>query len=123
MKEFNIGTGQMKVMKVLWKKKKATAQEILAELNAEEPTKRSTVQTFLRLLAGKKVIGYETENRTRIYFPLVEEREVKRHALDDVVEHVFDGSTHDLMLYLFGSDYISDSEIDKVREMLDDNEE
>ena len=76
MTEYEIGSGQMKVMRVLWKKNRATAQEIIDELNKDEIVRRSTVQTFLRVLVKKGIIDYDTEDRTFVYYPVIEKEEI-----------------------------------------------
>ena len=64
MTDFDIGPGQMKVLRVLWEKKRVTAQEVTAILNETEPIKFSTVATFLRTLVKKGVAAYDVVDRT-----------------------------------------------------------
>ncbi len=52
MSKSKLGRVQLKIMRVLWDRGRATAREITDVLNEEEFTAHSTVQTLLRKLAG-----------------------------------------------------------------------
>ena len=56
MKKYYFGRVQMRIMQVLWKKKRASAREITDALNEFEPIAHSTVQTLLRTLENKNAI-------------------------------------------------------------------
>ncbi len=119
MTEYELGSGQMKVMRILWTMRKATAQDIIDEMNREEPAKRSTVQTFLRTLVRKGLVDYEVDDRTFIYFPIVEEKDVAHHAFQHFVEHVFEGSMEGFVSFFVRNNYIPPEKIAKIHRMLD----
>ena len=123
MTDLEIGRGQMKVLRVLWKSKSATAQEIIDILNKVEPVKFSTVQTFLRILVRKGVIGYTTDKRTFIYYPIVKEEDVANHAVMDLIDHVFAGSKEGFVSFILKSKKIDSDELKKIREMIDNEEQ
>lgn len=122
MQKLEIGKGQMKVLRVLWERKRATAQEITDILNKTEPIKFSTVSTFLRTLVHKGVAGYDIEQRTYIYFPLVKEESIANHAVKDLIDHVFAGSMEGLVSFILNKKYISPEELAKIQEKLDKKE-
>ncbi len=123
MPMLELGTGQMRVMHVLWKRDTATAQEITDILNEESPTKLSTVSTFLRALVKKEAVAYEVENRTYIYRAIVDESMVKRHALQGVIDHVFDGSAGGVVSYLVENSLLSPEEMENISKLFEEKEE
>jgi BlaI family transcriptional regulator, penicillinase repressor len=122
MQKLDIGKGQMKVLRVLWERKRATAQEFTEILNRTEPIKFSTVSTFLRTLVHKGVAGYDVEQRTYIYYPLVKEESIANHAVKDLIDHVFEGSMEGLVSFILKKKYISPEELAKIQEKLDKKE-
>lgn len=122
MQKLEIGKGQMKVLRVLWERKRATAQDVTDILNRTEPIKFSTVSTFLRTLVHKGVIGYDVEQRTYIYYPLVKEESIANHAVKDLIDHVFAGSMEGLVSFILKKKYISPEELAKIQEKLDSKE-
>jgi len=122
MTELEIGRGQMKVLRILWEKKRATAQEIIDILNEREPIKRSTVQTFLRTLERKGIIGHDVEDRTFIYYPVEQRDAVAKHAFRSFVDHVFDGSVEELVSHIINTEHISAGELKKIIELMEKKE-
>ena len=118
MQKLEIGKGQMKVLRVLWERKRATAQEITDILNKTELIKFSTVSTFLRTLVHKGVAGYDIDQRTYIYYPLVKEESIANHAVKDLIDHVFAGSMEGLVSFILKKKYISPEELAKIQEKL-----
>nr|WP_321268664.1 BlaI/MecI/CopY family transcriptional regulator [uncultured Sulfurimonas sp.] len=123
MTEYEIGSGQMKVLRILWRKKRATAQDIIDELNEHEVIRRSTVQTFLRVLVKKGIIGYDTEDRTFVYYPLIEKGEIAKHAFQGFVDHVFNGSMEGFLSFFAQNRYIPPEKQEKLRRLLENGED
>lgn len=122
MKELKIGRGQMKVLRALWKKKRATVHELTDMLNKIEPIKFSTVSTFLRTLVRKGVVGYDVEKRTYIFYPLVKKEDVANHAVMDLIDHIFAGSKEGFVSFILKNKYIKPDELQKIQEMIDNEE-
>ena len=122
MEKIELGPEQMKIMRVLWRRKRATAQDIKVELSESEPTKLVNIQVLLKRMVDKGAISYDIENRTYIYFPLVNDRNVLQHALDRFVDHVFDGSMTDMVSFIFNNRQVSSEVLHEIKKMLDESE-
>ena len=123
MTEYDMGSGQIKVMRILWRLERATAQDILDELNREETVRRSTVQTFLKVLVKKGLVNYDVKDRTFIYYPVVEDTDVAEHAFQNFVEHVFEGSMDNFLSFFVRDKNIPPEKLKKLRQMLDEKDE
>ena len=122
MLRLEIGKGQMKVLRVLWAQKRATAQEVTDILNKTEPIKFSTVSTFLRLLVRNGVVGYDVDKRTYIFYPLVKEDSIATHAVTGLIDHVFEGSLQGFVSFMLRKKLISPEELAKAQETIDNEE-
>jgi predicted transcriptional regulator len=78
-------------MDVLYRKSRATAAEIMAEL--PDPPGNSAIRAMLRVLEEKKHIRHEAEDLRYVYMPVVPRDKARKSALKHVVETFFDGST------------------------------
>ena len=78
-------------MDVLYRKGRATAGEIMAEL--PDPPGNSAIRAMLRVLEEKKHIRHEAEDLRYVYMPVVPRDKARKSALKHVVETFFDGST------------------------------
>jgi BlaI family penicillinase repressor len=105
-------------MQVLWDRGRATAREITDAINAVEPIAHSTVQTLLRGLEEKGSVSHEAQDRTFVFFPLVQEHEFKQSVTLDLVERVFGGSVGSLVAHLLTHENVSREEIDEIRKLI-----
>jgi BlaI family penicillinase repressor len=118
MTSTQLGRVQLLIMQVLWERGRATAREITDAINATEPIAHSTVQTLLRGLEEKGSVSHEAQDRTFVFFPLVQEHEFKQNATRDLVERVFGGSVGSLVAHLLTHENVSREEIDEIRKLI-----
>lgn len=118
MTSTQLGRVQLRIMQVLWERGRATAREITEAINAAEPIAHSTVQTLLRGLEEKGSVAHEAQDRTFVFFPLVQEHEFKQSATRDLVERVFGGSVGSLVAHLLKNENVSREELDEIRKLI-----
>ena len=120
MSKSKLGRVQLKIMRVLWDRGRATAREITDVLNEEEFTAHSTVQTLLRKLEGKGSAAHDVEDRTFVFYPLVEEKRVAQNATRELIERVFGGEAAGLVAYLLKEEKIPRKELESLRKLIDE---
>ncbi|TWT35361.1 Penicillinase repressor [Posidoniimonas corsicana] len=118
MSSTQLGRVQLLIMQVLWAERRATARQITDAINQIEPIAHSTVQTLLRGLEEKGSVKHETEGRTFIFLPLVEEDNFKQNATRDLLERVFSGNVGKLVTHLLKNENVSKEEIDEIRKLI-----
>ena len=115
-----IGNLQLKIMRVLWEQGEATARQITDAVSKSETVAHSTIQTLLRKLEVKKAVAYEERDRTFVFRPLVSESEVTQTATNDLIARVFHGSLSGLVAHVLENEDISDDEMAKLRQLIDE---
>lgn len=117
------GKVQLRIMNVLWEKKRATAREITDALNEAEPIAHSTVQTLLRTLEDKGAVDHSKEGRTFYFFPRVAAEEATQTATRSFIENVFGGSPGTMVSYLVKNQYVSPREIEEILRLIHPEED
>ncbi len=110
---------ELRVMKVLWHRGRATVGEVVAGL--EQPTKPAynTALTILRILERKGYVTHEKEGRAHTFVPLVDRVHERRRALSHILTRLFDNSPRQLVADLLGHERVDDEELRRVRELID----
>jgi len=106
-------------MDILYRRGRATASEIRAELPGDPSD--STVRTQLRVLEGKGHVRHEEERLRFVYSPTVARREARRTALRHVIETFFDGSAERVVSALLGGEAarISPDELERIAALVE----
>jgi BlaI family transcriptional regulator, penicillinase repressor len=115
-----LGRVQLRIMQVLWQRRRVTAKEITETLNADEAIAHSTVQTLLRGLETKGAVGHDIEGRTFLFFPLVREGQVARSVTRELVDRVFGGSVSETVAYLLKNEKVSPEELKEIRRLVNE---
>src|SRR4051794_12079964 len=88
---------EMEILKVLWEQGSSSVRDVHRQLSAREPDLAyNTVQTMLRIMEGKGLVGHAEEGRTFVYSALFSRDDSARRYLD----RVFDGMASQLVLSL-----------------------
>ena len=114
-----MGRVQLRIMQVLWDRGPSTAREITDAMNLVSPIAHSSVQTLLRTLEDKDAIDHRVEDRTFVFYPLIEADKVTRGATRDLIERVFGGSPAGLVAYLLEHERIPKAELKRLRKLID----
>ena len=119
MTALKYGRVQLKIMQMLWSRKRATAREISDELNKTESIVFRNVQTLLKTLEDKGVVAHTTEGRSNVYYPLVNRENGIRDSVKSFLNVMFHGSAGDLISAFIKDEDISPDEMLEILEMLE----
>ncbi len=110
-------TRELDIMNVLWEHGPATVAEVRERLGDE--LAYTTVLTMLRILEDKGAIDHEQEGRAYRYRPIVERDAARRHAVRRLLDGLFRGSTELLVTQLVRDRDLSEEDVERLREVLD----
>jgi BlaI family penicillinase repressor len=118
-KPLRISDTEWEVMRVVWAKHPATANEIIARLQERDATWHPrTARTLLARLVQKGALGFEPIGRAYAYAPLAGEADCIAAASATFVERVFGGAMRPLLTHLVESRQITSGDLDELRDLL-----
>ncbi len=108
---------ELRLMEVLWRKRRATVGEVTAAL-PPPPIAYNTVLTTLRILEQKGHIAHEEEGRAFVYRPLIERDDAAKSAVGQLLNRFFADSAGALALKLVADERPSDEELTRLKELI-----
>ncbi|GAA5478886.1 transcriptional repressor CopY [Haloferula helveola] len=110
-------------MDLIYRLGEASAQDIQDEL--PDPPSYSAVRALLATMVDKGLIKHRKESRRYLYSPAVSEKKAKRSALKQLLGTFFDGKPEKLVASLLdpSEQNLSREEIERIRELIDRQEE
>lgn len=117
--DVRLGKLELEIMKAVWARGKATVAEVQSALSCERPRAYNTILTMMRKLEAKGCLAHATEGRTFVYRARITQENVRRDALRDLLDRVFDGSAQLLVSGLIDERKLSAAEVREVRALLD----
>ena len=115
----NLTRRERQIMDILYRRSRATAGEVMADLPGEPSY--STVRAQLRVLEEKGHVHHEEVGLRYVYLPTAPRHEVRQSALKHLVDTFFEGSTQKVVAALLGSDgaRVSQEELDRIAALVE----
>jgi len=112
----SVGPLENEVLRIVWKRGTATADDVRQDLEKTRKAKESTVRTLLRRLEEKGFLTHDVEGRTFIYRPTAAPHNVAAQAVKGIIDRFCSGSVESLLAGMVDDELISSS---KLRELAD----
>ena len=111
---------ERQIMDVLYRRGRATAAEVMADLPGEP--NYSTVRTQLRVLEDKGHVRHDEEGLRYVYAPAVPRHAARKSALKHLVETFFDGSAEQVVAAVLGGEAsrLSDEDLERIAALVAD---
>ncbi|MCL4794655.1 MAG: BlaI/MecI/CopY family transcriptional regulator [Bryobacteraceae bacterium] len=93
---------ELECLRALWTLGEANVQAVRSQLEPHRPLAYTTVMTMLDRLARKQAVTRRKSGRSFLYTPLLSREQVRRLAVKELLDTLFDGSSGDLIDYLNG---------------------
>jgi predicted transcriptional regulator len=94
---------ELRCLTALWSLGEANVQSVRDFLAPSKPLAYTTVMTMLDRLTRKEVLSRRKVGRSFVYTPAVTREEVRRLAVQELVDSLFEGSLGSLRNYVNGS--------------------
>lgn len=107
-------------MELLWAEERATARQIRETLYADQKNQHGTVQRLLQRLAEKGYVRRDVDLPVHLFSATLSREDYASGQLETLAERLTGGSLAPIMTRLVEQKRISQSEIDRLRHILDE---
>jgi BlaI family penicillinase repressor len=114
-----ISESEWLVMRVLWSKGEATANEVVEELASRTKWNPRTVKTLITRLTGKGAVKFKKEGRMYRYYPAVREADCVRMERRSFVRRVYGGTMKPMLAAFIEDAELSGEDISELKKMLE----
>lgn len=113
---------ELQILRILWQLGPSPVRAIHARLNADKGTNYSTTVKMLSVMLEKGLVKRDETASPHVYRPARSRQSTAKKMLSDLVDKVYDGATMSLVLQALATSKPSKSELDEVRQLLDELE-
>ncbi len=94
---------ELQIMQVLWRKGAGEVLQVQKDLPSATNLAYTTVQTMLNVLERKGKVRRKLRGRAYEYRPVLSKEKAVRHAVRDLIDKLFGGSSEELVMNLVKS--------------------
>jgi len=91
---------ELECLKTLWTLREASVRDIQQAISTQRPLAYTTVMTIMDRLARRGFVRRQKAGRSFVYSAILTQDSVRKLAVQDLVENLFDGCEETLRRYL-----------------------
>lgn len=119
-RQYDLGSSELEVLKVLWDKAPCTVREVLNYMHARgRRVAYTTVQTLLTRLEQKRFVRSNKTGLAHVFRPKVSRERVTKSRLKTLVDQLYDGAAGPLVLQLVQNERLKPHELEKLQELIE----
>ena len=106
---------ELAILNVLWDAGPSTVREVHNILSETRKAGYTTVLKMLQIMTQKKLVKRDESNHAHVYIPNCSKQKTQKRLVDNLLKKAFGGSSVQLASTLFGSEKLSKSEFENLR--------
>jgi BlaI family penicillinase repressor len=114
---------ELAIMKVVWRRRKATVRDVYETLLEQRPIAYTTVMTMMKILEDKGHLKKTLVERAHVYQSVKPQQQVVGVMLRDFLDRVFDGVPNDLLLHLAKDNSLTEKQRRMVKRLIEEIDE
>ena len=113
-----ISAAEWEVMKVVWKRRSCSAQEVVADLAPSTGWSAATIKTLLNRLLRKGALAFTKTGKAYLYSAEWSEEDCRRAEADSFLDRVFDGAVSPMLAHFVRSRRLSEADLRELERLL-----
>jgi BlaI family penicillinase repressor len=110
---------EMQILRILWDLRPSPVREIHRCLEAAKGTSYSTTVKMLAVMLAKGLVTRDEQAQPHIYQPTLTRDKAGKRLVRDLIDKVYNGSAHSLVLQALSTQRATQEERDEIRRLLD----
>jgi len=115
-------TAELAILRVLWTRGPSTVREVHEILSAKRAIGYTSILKLMQIMTEKGLVRRNEAQRAHVYEACEPEDKTKNQIAGDLLQRVFEGSARDLMVHALAGRRTSKTEIEELRQLLDEHE-
>jgi BlaI family transcriptional regulator, penicillinase repressor len=114
----SISEAEAKVMEALWRESPLSAEQVIAEVAANQGWSEATVKTLLNRLLRKKAVTARRDGRRYLYSPRMKREAYVAAESRDLLDRLFDGKLAPFIAHFSERQDLSEEEIAELKKLI-----
>lgn len=106
------------VMEALWRKHPLSAEDVVAQVAADQGWTEATVKTLLNRLLSKGAIAADKDGRRYLYRPVLQREDYVLEESASLIDRLFDGRVSSLVTHFSEREKLSAEDIAELKRLI-----
>lgn len=110
---------ELEILRIVWEKGPVSVKDVHEQLGGEAANGYTTILKLMQIMNEKGHLTRQKNGKFHLYRAVVSQAITQRHALEKMIDNLFEGSTSQLVLSALGSRQSTKGELKAIRDYLD----
>jgi BlaI family penicillinase repressor len=115
-----LSPAETEILRLVWRQREATVQQICQELPATRKIGYATVQTLLRRLEKKGYLRHRAAGKAHVFYPVVAQEHVIQRSVNEFLERLFGGDPLPLMQHLAEHGRLRAEDLERLKRLVEE---
>ncbi len=118
----HISAAEWEVMKIVWRQRSCSAQQVIDALASSSEWSPATVKTLLNRLLRKGILEFKKNGKAYLYSAARTEEQCRKVEAESFLDRVFDGAVSPMLAHFVRSRRLSAADLRELERILKENE-
>jgi BlaI family penicillinase repressor len=113
---------ELTILRTLWQRGPSTVRDVFEHIGKTQKTGYTTVLKIMQIMSEKGLVKRDERDRSHVYEAAVSQEQTQRQVLRHLLDRVFSGSSHKLVMQALAAKKATPEELAEIRKLLDEME-
>jgi BlaI family transcriptional regulator, penicillinase repressor len=110
---------ELEILRIVWEKGPVSVKDVHEQLGGDASNGYTTILKLMQIMNEKGHLTRQKNGKLHLYQAIVSQEATQQHAIEKIVDNLFEGSTSRLVLSALGSHKSTRGELKAIRDYLD----
>lgn len=110
---------ELEILRIVWEKGPVSVKAVHEHLGGDSANGYTTILKLMQIMNEKGHLTRQKRGKLHLYEAVISQESTQRHALDKMIENLFEGSASQLVMSALGSRKSTKGELKAIRDYLD----
>lgn len=110
---------ELEILRIVWEKGPISVRDVHEILGGDNTNGYTTILKLMQIMHEKGHLTRQKSGKLHLYQAVISQQTTQRHAVDKIIENLFEGSASQLVMSALGSRRSTKGELKAIREYLD----
>lgn len=110
---------ELEILRIVWERGPVSVRDVHDQLGGESANGYTTILKLMQIMNEKGHLSRQKNGKLHLYEALISQESTQQHALEKMIENLFEGSSSRLVLSVLGSRKSTRGELKAIRDYLD----
>jgi predicted transcriptional regulator len=110
---------ELEILRIVWEKGPVSVRDVYEQLGGESSNGYTTILKLMQIMNEKGHLSRQKSGKLHLYKAVISQESTQQHAVEKMIQNLFEGSSSRLVLSVLGSRKSTRVELKAIKDYID----